>query len=64
MAQYLIVIAFFAVAVVLMGLSLKFSKYKQGNSGCCGGGHCDTDGNHEPHSCYNEKLKFVKEYKK
>ena len=65
MAQFIIVPIFFIIAVVGMGLALHFSKYKQGDSGCCGGGNCSTDGNSGGnHSCYSSKSDFVDQYPK
>lgn len=62
MIQYIAAILLFAIAIVGMALALHFSKYKKrNNSGCCGGGHCETDKNGKPvaHSCYQEKVDFV-----
>ncbi|MBN2410870.1 hypothetical protein JXQ31_04195 [candidate division KSB1 bacterium] len=66
MTQYIIIFAFFIVAFVFFGLSLHFSKYKRRKSGCCGGGHCDSpDGEkHVSCGCYDEKVKFVKNFEK
>ena len=46
--QYLVVFGFFIVAMLLMLLSLHFSKYKKKSEGCCGGGGCATDGIKDP----------------
>ena len=64
MAQILIVVGFFIVAMGGMMLALHFSKYKQRNSGCCGGVHCSTDEKekHAAGGCYREKMDFVEEY--
>ena len=65
MAQFIIVPIFFAIAIVGMGLALHFSKYKQGDAGCCGGGHCSADGHGHGdgnHSCYSSKSDFVDDY--
>ncbi len=67
MIQFIIVPIFFAIAIVGMGLALHFSKYKQGDSSCCGGGHCSSDGHghgNGQHSCYSSKSDFVDEYPK
>ncbi|MBZ0181399.1 MAG: hypothetical protein K8F60_03000 [Melioribacteraceae bacterium] len=62
MLQILIVALFFIVAFTLMGLALHFAKYKQGDSGCCGGGHCDTNGkSSQGHSCYSSKINYIDE---
>ena len=70
MAQVLLVIGIFIVAVMGMALSLHFSKYKKRPSGCCGGQHCETNGAHhnDPkahanHSCYKDKVDFVNSHK-
>ena len=61
MLQYLAVIGFFVVAVLIFALGLHFSEYKKRkDAGCCGGGHCSEDGT--PGSCYNSKSKFVDDY--
>ena len=61
MLQYLAVIGFFIVAVLIFALGLHFSEYKKRkDAGCCGGGNCATDGT--PGSCYNSKSKFVDDY--
>lgn len=66
MAQILLVVGIFSVAVVAMALSLHFSKYKKRPSGCCGGQHCETNGAHHndpeahaTHSCYNDKVNYL-----
>ena len=70
MEQLLAIIVFFALATVIMGLSLHFSKYKQKSSSCCGGGHCsvdEDDHNQEcenTHSCYSSKEEFVNNFDK
>ncbi|PID59677.1 MAG: hypothetical protein CR986_05255 [Ignavibacteriae bacterium] len=59
MLQFLAVILVMIFAVGIFWGGLYFSKYKQKpNSGCCGGGHCDSGGNQ--HSCYSSKADFVK----
>ncbi len=63
MEQIIAVIVFFALATVVMGLSLHFSKYKQKENSCCGGGHCASDGS-SSHSCYGSKSEFVDNFKK
>jgi len=56
MAQYIIVFVFFLIALSLMLLSLKFSKYKERKEGCCGGGSCSSASfNHERNKCKKEK---------
>ncbi len=55
--QYLVVFGFFTLAIVLMLLSLHFSKYKKKSEGCCGGGSCATDGIKDPsQKCSKEFL--------
>lgn len=65
MIEYLVTFLLFVVAISLMLVALQFSKYKKRPSGCCGGGHCTTDGDEADsgHSCYDEKTEFVKKYK-
>ncbi len=65
MEQIIAVIVFFALATIVMGLSLHFSKYKQKENSCCGGGHCSAhgSGNHS-HSCYASKADFVDKFQK
>ncbi len=62
MVQFIIVPIFFIIAVVGMALALHFSKYKQGDSGCCGGGNCSTDGHGGNHSCYSSKSDFADDF--
>ncbi len=64
MEQLIAVIVFFALATVIMGLSLHFSKYKQKENSCCGGGHCASGSDGNAHSCYSSKSEFVDNYKK
>ena len=45
--EYIIAPIFFFVAMILMLAALKFSKYKERNSGCCGGGQCETKGSND-----------------
>jgi hypothetical protein len=40
MQQFLIILVALVIIFGMMMLSLKFGKYKEGSSGCCGGGHC------------------------
>jgi len=51
MTEFLIVFVLFAVAIVLMALSLTFSKYKKRKSACCGGGHCESEKMPQEHKC-------------
>lgn len=61
MVQYLAVIGFFVVAILIFAVGLHFSNYKKRkDAGCCGGGNCSTEGNSG--SCYNSKSKFVDDY--
>ena len=61
MLQFVLVLGFFIIAISIFAVGLHISKYKKrADSGCCGGGHCDTD--RESHSCYSEKSKFVDNY--
>ncbi len=57
--EYIILPIIFSMAVVGFGLALHFSKYKQEDRGCCGGGHCSTDGSHKTHGCYSSKLEYL-----
>ncbi len=59
--EFIFVFGVFLVAMSGFVLSLHFSKYKRGNSGCCGGGNCES-GDSSGGSCYSEKLKFVDDY--
>ncbi len=65
MIQYIIAFLFFIAAISIMLAALHFSQYKKRPSGCCGGGHCETDqgGDKSYHSCYREKVDFVEKYK-
>jgi len=58
MTQIIVVTLFFIAAFSLMALALHFAKYKKSNSGCCGGGHCETGGGH---SCYSSKVNYLDE---
>ena len=61
MLQILIVAVIFSLVIVGFGLALHFSKYKQGDAGCCGGGNCSTDKSSHTHSsCYSSKIDFLK----
>ncbi|MBK7981988.1 MAG: hypothetical protein IPK06_18660 [Ignavibacteriae bacterium] len=63
MTQLFVMIGFFSAAILIFAIGLHFSKYKKReNAGCCGGGHCSTDGG--PHSCYASKSEFVDNYEK
>jgi len=43
-----------------MAMALHFAKWKKkGESGCCGGGHCETNGG--GHSCYSSKINYLDE---
>jgi len=42
MQQLLILLAALAILFAIMMAGLKFGKYKERTSGCCGGGHCTT----------------------
>lgn len=59
MLQYLAIIGFFILAVLIFALGLYFSQYKKREDagGCCGGGACGTNGT--SHSCYSSKSNFV-----
>jgi hypothetical protein len=58
MTQIIVVTLFFVAAFSLMAMALHFAKYKKGDSGCCGGGHCETGGGH---SCYSSKVNYIDE---
>jgi hypothetical protein len=60
MAQILLVMGIFSVAIVGMAFSLHFSKYKKRPSACCGGANCDSY-KQKVKSCYNEKLNYLQE---
>ncbi len=61
MEQVLVVTLFFMLAFSLTAIALHFAKWKKkGESGCCGGGHCDTDGGGS-HSCYSSKINYIDE---
>lgn len=59
--EFIIAPIFFAIALGGMLLALKFSKYKEDDRGCCGGGNCSTDGkkSHTHGSCYHSKLEYL-----
>ena len=58
MLQYIAIIGFFILAVIIFALGLHFSQYKKReDAGCCGGGACGTNGT--SHSCYTSKSNFV-----
>lgn len=66
MAQILLAIGIFSLAIVGMAISLHFSKYKKRPSGCCGGQHCETNGAHHQnpeahadHNCYKDKVNYL-----
>lgn len=60
MLQIVIVTLFFVLAFSLMAMALHFAKWKKkGESGCCGGGHCETNGG--GHSCYSSKINYLDE---
>lgn len=58
MIQFLFIFGIFIFAILGMALALHFSKYKQSESGCCGGSHCDANGN-KIHSCYHSKVNYI-----
>jgi len=49
MSQYIVIFVFFSIALLLMLVSLKFSKYKERPEGCCGGGSCSSNSNDHKH---------------
>lgn len=58
MLQYLAIIGFFVLAVIIFAFGLHFSQYKKReDAGCCGGGACGTG--EANHSCFVSKLNFV-----
>jgi len=60
MLQILVVSIFFIIAFSLMAMALHFAKWKKrGQSGCCGGTHCGTEGGGG--SCHNEKVNYINE---
>ncbi|MBN1302481.1 MAG: hypothetical protein JW995_14785 [Melioribacteraceae bacterium] len=62
MIEILLAVGIFSIALVGFALSLHFSKYKRGNSACCGGGHCQShhnDGKSTSGSCYSDKLNYI-----
>lgn len=63
MLQFLAIIAVMVFAVAIFAGGLHFSKYKKReNAGCCGGGHCSSEGG--GHSCYSSKEEFVDNFDK
>lgn len=61
LVQYLAVIGFFVVAILIFAFGLHFAEYKKRkDAGCCGGGSCSSDGSSG--GCYNSKSKFVDDY--
>jgi hypothetical protein len=58
MTQVLFAVGFMFLAILIFAGGLHFSQYKKReNGGCCGGGHCSSDG--DSHSCYSSKTDFV-----
>jgi len=56
--QILALMGFFSVAIIVMGIALRFAKYKERKSACCGGGSCSSgiDHDHEgPKTCKKNK---------
>jgi hypothetical protein len=58
MIEIVAIVVFMIIAFLVFWGGLHFSQYKKReNAGCCGGGHCSTDGNSS--SCYSSKTDFV-----
>ncbi len=49
MAQYIIAFVFFTLALAGMLIVLKLGKYKEKDSGCCGGGNCSVEHHEKVH---------------
>lgn len=61
--KILFIVGLISLAFVGMAASLHFSKYKKRASGCCGGGHCSTDGSKpENHTCHARGLDLVERH--
>jgi len=61
MIEYLVTVGFLIAGFVLMALALQFSKYKQNESSCCGGGHCSVDyTDKSAHSGLTESVDMLK----
>jgi len=58
MIEYLAMVGFLVVGFVFMAFALQFSKYKQNDSGCCGGGSCSVNKN--THTGLAESVDSVK----
>ena len=57
MYEILAVIVIMVLALLIFWGGLHFSQYKRReNTGCCGGGNCETG---ETGSCYSSKSEFV-----
>jgi len=55
MQQFLVIFIAIVLIFGMMMLSLKFGKYKERSSGCCGGGHCESPKEDEDSCCGEHK---------
>lgn len=55
MNEFFIVVLFLSAGFAVMLLALKFARYRQKTSGCCGGGHCELPHDQvKDHACRME----------
>ncbi len=62
MEQYIVVFVFFLIALSVMLLSLKFSKYKERPGNSCGGDNCACEASGKNKSECSKEIEFENKF--